>query len=236
MYRGNWDGKRIKLMDAVRGLSLILMVFHHFAIDLNMFDMLPSQFVYSRVIYFLHVIFAGVFITLAGVSSRFSRGNLRRGLKVLLCAVIITAATLIMGITIWWGILHLLGFCMVVYGFVSKPADRIPARYGIPLYFALFVILLILLSERTFDVKYLSVLGFKNAAFASADYFPILPWACMFMFGTSLGRFVFDGKLPLWFYTADIPIFSAVGKKSLLIYMLHQPLLYGLTWILSHFI
>ncbi|MCL1829646.1 MAG: DUF1624 domain-containing protein [Oscillospiraceae bacterium] len=232
MCKGNYGGGRIEIIDAARGLSLILMILHHFAIDLNMFGILPDWLVYSRVIYVLHIIFAGLFIALAGVSSRFSRSNIRRGLKVSVCALIVTAATLLIQMPIWWGILHLLGFCMIMYGLVSKTADKIPPHIGTVLYFVLFLILLLLIADKTFDVKYLSVLGLRNEAFTSADYFPVFPWIMIFMFGTCFGRIVSDGKLPVWFYTASIPKLPAVGRKSLLIYMLHQPLLYGLTLLL----
>ena len=71
-------------------------------------------------------------------------------------------------------------------------------------------------------------LGLGPSGIFSADYFPLLPWIFVFLFGTWLGRYIKDGKFPAWFYEASMPGFSTVGRHSLVIYVLHQPVLYGL--------
>ena len=67
--------KRIDLIDALRGLAVLLMVFHHLMFDLVEFLGAPTWFFANPVFNFLHYIFAGVFIFLSGVSSQFSRSN-----------------------------------------------------------------------------------------------------------------------------------------------------------------
>ena len=108
--------QRIELMDALMGLAVILMVIHHFLYDLAAFCGAPWWVFSNPVFNVLHYIFAGLFILLSGVSSNFSRSNTIRGLKALGCAVVITVVTVWMDMDIWFGILHLLGTCMVVYG------------------------------------------------------------------------------------------------------------------------
>lgn len=232
---GNYSGGRIQIIDAVRGLSLCLMVLHHFAIDLEMYGMFPGWFLYSKPIYVLHMIFASVFILLSGVSSRFSRSNVKRGLLVLACALLVTVVTNLMNIPINWGILHLLGACMVLYGLLSRLLDRLPGAPMLVIYLALFLALTIYLDGRSFDSGsvFLAILGFNNPSFYSADYFPILPWIFMFLFGTVFGGYIRQGALPKWFYDFDVRVFPAIGRKSLWIYLLHQPILYGLTLLLS---
>ena len=54
----------------------------------------------------------------------------------------------------------------------------------------------------------------------------------MFLLGTWAGRYVKAGRLPQWSYTARAPRLALVGRHALLLYVLHQPLLYALTMLL----
>jgi len=73
----------------------------------------------------------------------------------------------------------------------------------------------------------LSILGWSQPGFVSYDYWPILPWMFVFMFGTWAGQYIRDGKFPNRFYEMKVPFFPIVGRNALLIYVLHQPVLYG---------
>ena len=66
-------GRRIYLMDALRGLAVLLMVVHHFLYDLAAFCGAPWWIFSNPLFDVLHYVFAGVFILLSGVSSNFSR-------------------------------------------------------------------------------------------------------------------------------------------------------------------
>ena len=79
------------------------------------------------------------------------------------------------------------------------------------------------------ESRWLWMLGWVYEGFVSTDYFPLLPWAFVFLLGTWAGKYIKAGRMPHWFYTADCPPLAAVGRHSLVIYVLHQPVLYGLT-------
>jgi len=219
---------RIELMDALRGLALCVMVIHHVCYDLAAFCGLPWWIFDNPVWTVLHYATAGLFVMLAGVSSNFSHSNVRRGLKALGIALAFTLVTYWMDMPIWFGVLHLLGLCMVFYGLTQRFWQSLPA-WVIP---AVTIPLMLLTGPCAEGVPtqtpHLWMFGFTTADFSSADYFPLLPWLFVFLLGTWAGRYIREGRFPRWFYAARAPHLAAVGRKSLWIYVLHQPILYGL--------
>jgi len=76
------------------------------------------------------------------------------------------------------------------------------------------------------------VFGFPEPGFESADYFPLLPWFFVFMLGAWFGIYVKERRLPERFFTQSVPVLPWFGRHSLLIYLIHQPVLYGLTLLI----
>jgi len=246
----NRTGSRIQSIDALRGFCVVLMCIHHLLYDICAFLGAPWWLFTNPVLDTLHYLFAGCFILLCGVSSRFSHSNIRRGLKTVLVALALSAVTWLVdrfclhcfgeeaGVLIVFGVLHLLGFCMLFYGLTGKLWEKIPGYLLIPL-----CVLGILLTARFvrgifgYESHWLFPLGMLSEGFHSADYFPIIPWIFVFLIGTWLGGLIQAGKLPAWFYNAKFPFFPAAGRHALLVYILHQPILAGLTlfvgWILG---
>ncbi len=223
--------QRIELMDAARGLSVCLMVAHHFLYDLVVFAGAPTWLFWNPVFITLHYFFAGLFILLSGVSSNFSRSNARRGARALALALGITLATYCVGMPIVFGVLHLLGTCMLLYGVTQRFWQRLPA-WATPA----LCLPGVLLTARLADgyptaVPHLWMFGLVTEDFFSADYFPLLPWTFVFLLGAWAGGYIRAGRFPRWFYEAKAPRLAAVGRRSLLIYVAHQPLLYGLTML-----
>ena len=118
---------RIELMDALRGLAVCLMVLHHFLYDLCEFLGAPWWLFTNPVFDVLHYFFAGLFIFLSGISSDFSRSNLKRGAKAMALALGITLVTYFMDMTIVFGVLHLLASCMLLFGLTRKLWEALPA-------------------------------------------------------------------------------------------------------------
>ena len=61
------------------------------------------------------------------------------------------------------------------------------------------------------------------------DYFPILPWIFLFIAGYFLNRILkargWDEK---FFARGNVPVLNWLGRHTLPIYLIHQPVLYGL--------
>jgi uncharacterized membrane protein len=242
----SYAGGRIQAIDALRGLCVALMCIHHFLYDLAAFLGAPWWIFTNPVLDILHYIFAGCFILLSGVSSRFSRSNPGRGGKLLAIALALTLVTWLgdrigeklmgqaPGVLILFGVLHMLALCMLFYGLTHKLWDRLPDWL-----MAAICVLGTALTARLADGaavpetltcrEYLFPFGFITEHFYSADYFPLFPWLFVFLFGTWLGGKIREGKLPERFYTFSAPFFPALGRRALLIYILHQPALLLLT-------
>lgn len=221
---------RIQLIDAIRGLCVIMMIIHHLLYDFVEFLGAPEWLFTNPIFDFLHYVFAGLFIILSGVSSRFSRSNVKRGIKVIAAALAITAITYVIDMPIYFGILHFLGFSMVFYGLTKKLFDKIPGIAAPFIYILLLIASAVAVGNINIESKYLWMLGITYPGFFSADYFPIFPWIFVFLFGTWLGRHIKDGHLPKWFYTAKPRVLPAVGRKAFIIYLVHQPVLYGIIY------
>lgn len=224
--------QRISLIDGVRGIAVVLMVAHHFLYDLVNVLGAPGWIFENPVFQVLQYIFSSLFILISGISSEFSRSNVKRGLKVLVIALALTLVTTLMQMPIRFGILHLLSVCMIFYGLTRTLWDRLPRRLMILIYIILFAASVLARNLIHTENPYIWMFGFYNSDFVSYDYYPILPWLFMFMIGTVLGAYIIEGKLPARFYTTKVPIFPAVGRHALLIYILHQPVLFGLTLLI----
>ncbi|MCL2747059.1 MAG: DUF1624 domain-containing protein [Oscillospiraceae bacterium] len=228
---------RIPIIDALRGLSIILMVAYHTGYDLVLFKLAPKAALYNPLLAFLQPFFAGVFIVLAGVSARYASNNHARGARVLACALIVSIVTGFIGVPVSFGILHCLGFCMVLCGDPATWVDKIPRKAQPLLFCGLFIACYLFIPVRGdifSTVPYLYAFGFVGPTFTSADYFPLLPWLFLYLLGTWVGSYIKAGRFPRWFYNFRIPVLPVIGRHTLLIYMLHQPVVYLAVSLLAH--
>lgn len=220
---------RYYALDALRGLSILLMVAYHFGYNLVLFGIAPPSLIYNPLLNVLQPFFASVFIAISGASSTFSHNNLRRGVKILLCALLVSLATYLFNPDAYvrFGILHFLGCAALIFELLRPLIDK-TLRFGwlwlVPFFAAYFLL------DRTFPFEHLWALGLRSPSFSSTDYFPILPWIFMYFFGVWLGDTVARGRLPGWFYRLRLPFLEACGKHTLIIYIAHQPVLLGLTY------
>ncbi len=233
--------KRIDSIDAMRGLAVILMVIHHFFYDLVELCGAPEWLFSNPIFTPLHYFFAGLFIFLSGVSSNFSRSNVKRGVKCLAIALLMTFVTSlpIINAPIRFGVLHLLGVCMIFYGMVSDKLDKLPRVLRAAIYLVLlFAVSYILSGNHTIGddtilggaSRYMYIFGWMYPGFYSSDYFPVFPWIFVFLLGTVAGAYIKEGRLPEKFYTFTCPVLPQVGRNALLIYVLHQPILYAVVY------
>ena len=220
--------KRIWELDALRGICILGMVVFHLLYDLNITLPLPLQLLQE---------WGGcVFLLLSGVCVTLGHRPVRRGLVVLGCGMICTLVTWGMyalklagnGAVIWFGVLHCLGVCMLLWPLFRK----IPSGW-LGLSGSVLIVLGFLLENLLLNTPLLVPLGIRFPGFASADYFPLLPNLGFFLLGAVVGRTLYRKKESRFPNICPLPFLCFCGRHSLSIYLLHQPILYGILLILN---
>lgn len=242
------EKKRYHLIDALRGLALLNMLGMHFLYDVNVvYGRDPTWYLRPGVHLWQQYI-CWSFILIAGFSFHWGkRNNLRRGLLLNLCGLVITAVTLIVmpSEAIRFGILSFMGCAVLLTIPLEKALHRCNPAVGLAVCFLLFLLLrhvdsgVIGLGPWTWRLpaglyrcRILAPLGFPDPAFRSSDYFPMLPWYLLFLCGWFPGK-LFQSR-PDWQRLArtKIPLLSVLGRRTLWVYMLHQPVLMGICMLL----
>lgn len=249
MPKSKSDKKRIELLDEIRGFAILAMIVHHFFLDVG--DVLSAGwgYVVFDKLCTLQPIFWAIFIVISGICSRLSRNTIKRGAVVLGAGLLVTLVTAgIMpkigmgGAEIYFGILSCLGCCMIITGLLIPLIEKAKPIVGLLITGALFVITysisdgslcfgLIDLPQVLYKTNYLMPLGFFNSSFFSADYFAIIPWLFMFLFGAFIGKYAKAGAFPEWSYKRHSKILSFVGRNSLWFYLAHQVVIYTLLYL-----
>ena len=183
---------------------------------------------------------------LAGYSFTLSRRPAKNGLVVAGCALVLTAVTVVFlpSEAIWFGVLHLVG-CAILLCCAARPLlEKVPPLPGLLGSAAVFLLTnqlpsgylgfewlrLCRLPQAVYGAN-LFWLGLPDLTrFSSADYFPLLPWLFLFLCGYFAGRM--RPPLPRGRAPAVLRPLCFAGRHSLLVYMLHQAVLYGGLWIL----
>lgn len=242
--------RRVEILDELRGLIVLLMIFYHAIYDLVfVFRAVDPALFQSRFMRWLQLFVACGFIVIAGIMCRYSRNNLRRGAKTFLAGMLVTAVTaaVIPSQLILFGILHFLGICMMLYPLAEPVVRRLHPIAGILACLALFAftnnigsgrlgfgsLTLVRLPQSLYELGFLFPLGIHPRFFSSADYYPLLPWIFIFGLGCFLGGYFYNGEAPDFCYRPHCPPLALVGRHALLIYLLHQPVAYGITWAIA---
>ena len=244
------ERKRIYLLDEIRGLAVVAMVLYHVLFSAGeVFGYEPVHNIFKAVMPFEPII-PITFIFISGICTRLSRSNLRRGGMLFLIALAINIVTwfFVPQIVIRFGVINLLGVCMVLYGLCEKGVKRINCKAGFILSLLLFILTwgvsnqyigilnlkFFKLPELLYRSEFLFPIGFRNAQFYSSDYFPLLPWFFMFLAGSFFWSAVRDKKLPDTLYKAHFTPLSKVGRYAAVIYIVHQPLIFAVLYAVDY--
>lgn len=229
-------------VDVARGIAIILMVLYHAIFDYNFFvrEVLDVNsgimLVIGRLAAVLFLLIVGISMTLtlhlkAFGKMHFQRHFLPRATKIIGLAIGITVVTLIAfpDHTIWFGILHLIGAGIILSMPIVARKNLAGILGGIIL--AIGAYFYITLSSATPTL--LQLIPFLPANFSTFDYFPLFPWLGVMWIGIYLGHYLYPTGKQLMQVKENILSrgLAYLGKNSLVIYLIHQPVLIGLILI-----
>lgn len=235
---------RLALFDELRGLLIVVVVLYHLGFDLTALFGVPLPWFWSTPMTVVRYATVALLMLLSGISCSLSRSNLRRGLRTLLLALGLTLATglFMPSELVVFGILHCFAACMLLWALLVPLLERLPRLPAAALFAALFAVLLplpegwlllpgagrVALPAALYQSRWLFWLGLPGPGFFSADYYPVLPWFLLFAAGGLLGLHWRRSGFPAVFSPARARALGFLGRHTLLIYLLHQPLLLAL--------
>lgn len=236
---------RLHLLDALRGFMMINMIAYHGMWDLKYLFGVPCDWYSGTTKYLWQQCICWTFILLSGFCWSMSRSHLRRGGLVFGGGVLVSLVTnlLMPENRIIFGILTCIGSCVLLLIPLDKLLRKVPAGIGAAVSFLLFL-LLRNCNKGTLGFESLVVaqlprwlyrnlltayLGFPPAGFFSTDFFSLFPWLFLFAAGYFLYRLLHERELDKRLFSrGEVPALNRIGRHSLLAYLLHQPVLYGL--------
>ena len=224
---------RILALDIARTLALICMAIFHFTFDLEMFGYLSWGTTTVGFWYYFPRMIAGGFLFLAGVSLYLAQGRgvrwgafAKRFVMIAAAAAAVTVGTYYYNRQgmILFGILHCIALSSVIgLLFLRLPVAVVlgvaAALFALPWYF----------QHPAFNATSLLWLGLSTEKPWMMDYVPILPWIAPFLAGLAVAKRV--RRWPLIAPSRLVQRLAFPGQHSLIVYLIHQPILIGLIWI-----
>ena len=241
-------------LDTMRGIAMIFVIFMHISWDLKyMFRLADCSWLDAP--WFeglMHPFFLVTFVGVSGICCTFSRNNAKRGLKLVAVALALTAGTVVatysfdMDCLIIFNVLHLLSTGIFLYAlieFIEKKtkanAKRTNALMGFLGSFAIIMGATIGIFDHQVNSPLLIPTGIiMKCTPAMADYMPLFPWIGVFFVGVVIGRACYKEKKTLFPPKHDVvrritAPFEFIGRHSLLIYLVHQPIVILICYLIS---
>lgn len=236
---------RYHLIDSLRGIAVVSMVLYHFVWDLKYIAGLRwgSYSSLSNLLWQQSICWT--FILVSGFCYFLSRRPLKNALVTLIGGAAVTLVTVFAtpDAAIYFGVLIFHGSAMLLLLPLRKLLCKIPPIVGIVASFILFLLCydinngslafgLITLPKALYSNIITAYFGFPPRSFISADYFSFFPWIFLFLTGFFISSLISKAKTPPKILCFKIPVLEWIGRRALIIYLAHQPVLYALTLLI----
>jgi uncharacterized membrane protein len=223
-------------VDAARGAAIAMMVVYHLVYDLETFGGYEiestsgfwARFADATASAFLFLVGISLAISYSRADSR--RGlfgkYLRRGLRIFAYGMALTVVLYVMGVGIVaFGILHLIGVSIILaYPLLKyRLANLI---LGLSIIAAGWYLLV---QDVSSESPWLLAFGVVPENLPMPDYRPLLPWFGVVLLGLFAGNVLYGGGKRPEGVPRKAPPFARplvpLGRNSLFIYLVHQPIL-----------
>lgn len=235
--------KRFWEVDFFRGIAIILMIIFNWSFTLRYFNLytinggLAYWYLFPRFIAFMFIFIVGVSLALSynrvknQTKKKIYIKYLIRGSKIFSLGIGITIVTWLLfpESFIIFGILNLIGLSIIL---AIPFLDFKKSNLG----FGLLLIVAGILLKNTIKSGWFLWLVPQN--FPTFDYFPIFPWFGVVLIGLFVGDSLYSKdkrnfKIKDYSKSHIVKSISYLGKHSLILYLIHQPILISILLILG---
>ena len=218
-------------LDVLRAAAIVLMVMFHLVYDLKEFAGVNIDY-QAPLWFFIGKTSALLFIFISGLCSGFSRFTVRRGIKVLLYGMVITVVTYLFmkDEYVRFGILHFLGVAMILSGILLFRLSSW-TLWGLASSSAL---LGFWVKGQVVNTSLLVPFGLLYNGFSTIDYYPLFPYLAVTILGILAYRHFYARRTePLVAFELNSELVRWLSRNSLGIYLLHQPIILFIIFIVN---
>ncbi len=229
-------------LDFLRGCMICSMVIYHAIWDIvYLFEKDWSWFEHRPGYWWQQSICWG-FIFLSGFCWNLGKRQWRRGAIVFAVGIFLSLVMsfIMQDKYVWFGVLLFLGSAMIAMSFFNKGLSHVPPALGIIIFFGLFIITrncnyrflgfeewnIVALPDVLYANWLTTFFGFPLTEYYLMDYFSFFPWIFLYI----TGYFVFMlFERYHWIRVCQASRcrwLEWMGRNSLIIYVLHQPVVY----------
>jgi uncharacterized membrane protein len=225
---------RASILDIAKSIALVNMLAFHAMYDIVYIFGVDAPWFKSLGAFFWQQFICFTFIICSGAVLPLSRKPMRHAATLFGCGCLLTLITYFFmpEEVIHFGILSLLGASAFITALLLPLFKKLPATPAALAFFALFAVTYNV-PRHGYPFRFFYWLGFPREGFYSSDYFALIPWLFLYIFGYFAWRAVMES--PARAAVMNIPrvkICEWVSRRSLVIYMLHQPMIYGVLLLL----
>lgn len=268
--------QRVWEVDFLRGICVILMILDHLAMLVggwfgsswygpgfayrgvgDSFTLFCNHWINCAERDIIHPIVLFVFFSISGISCTFSKSNLKRGLQLLVVAIIYSIGSYIAqecigmyGVFVSFGVLQFLAVCILLYALINMLGKN-RALFDIGASIVLIVLTLCLYfcyTPPATTPKFFAFifppkdfygnpsLFYSQMEVSPGDLFTMIPYTAFYFAGVLMGRIFYSVKLsylPSLDRAWHKPV-TFIGKHALIIYALHVVVMAGILALVTY--
>lgn len=231
------------------GLSLVILI--ALIIDNNVQDYHPHLYDDHTLRDFIHPVVLWIFFFLCGLSCRFSRNNIKRTIEIAVCAGLISLFTylaeIVLGVEelfVKFGVLHMLAVSVFACAIIELACklifkDENKRKWANTLICLSLGIVLYVLNQYFYDATVPQIQGLTWLhycfGYLPSDWFTVCESSSIVFFGAALAPFVYSRKESLFpkLQIVNKGFFTFMGRHTLIVVLLHQPLIFGILTLIN---